>query len=245
MRRTMDATALNAIANHPDVRLWLGGDGPVDFGPQMRDASNIAVVGDVGGFLAVWLSEGRYEIHSVFLPNHGTAAVTLMREGLDYLFSVTEAIELVTRVPVTNAAAAGLARLGGFQVRYRTQMPWSGGTVIDADVCALSVERWASQSRAAWVAGMAAHDAFAAARPDLVHQDDDDTHLQMAGAAWLLVRGGQVLKAAQVYGEYAAMSGHPPFRVLRTTPPILDLGSDLVVEVRANDFEVLTCQAQR
>lgn len=53
VRRTLDAAAINEIANHPEVRPWLGGDGVLDLSELVSAPANITLAIDGGAFVCV------------------------------------------------------------------------------------------------------------------------------------------------------------------------------------------------
>lgn len=245
--RTMDATFLNTVANHPDVRPWLGGDGPLDLTAMLANPANLAGVTAHGGFVAVAVWPGRYEVHSLFLPDgRGTESVRAMRAACDYIFTVSDATELVTKVPSANTAADGLARLAHFAPLATVPMPWTGGTRTLVGLLSLSIDRWALHSAAAWTLGGWLHQTFEAVKAATgstlpAHAEDDETHHYMAGAALLLIRAGQTVKGVDLYNRWALLAGYPGIRVVREHPPILDLDG-MIAEAREDTMEILQCQ---
>jgi len=246
--RTMDPTLLNRVANDPHVRPWLGGDGPLDLTALLADPSNLAGVSESGGFLAVSMGRGRYEIHSLFAPDRAKGeAVRAMRGALDYIFSASDAVELVTKVPTANRAATGLARLAGFTEQFLMDVPWAAGMTEPVMFLQLSLDRWALRSQAAGCVGEWLHRTMEDAKRDAhstlgAHSPDEEAHLQMAGAAVLMVQAGHAEKAALTYNAWAAFTGYPPMRLLRLHPPVFDLGEGLIVEAHPTEMEVLQCR---
>lgn len=245
--RTMDATALNAVANHPDVRPWLGGgDAPIDLTALLEDPANLAGVSEHGGFLAVAQGPARYEVHSLFRPDRRAGeTVRAMRAAVDYIFATTDATELVTKVPETNTPAAGLAQLAGFAKLFTMTVPWGRETTATMHFHRLTIDEWALRTPVARLLGTWFHDAVVAAKTAAgstrpTHADDE-THDRMAGATVLLVRGGQPQKAVDFYNRWAAFTGYVPIRLLRAHPIVIDI-DDVVLEARLNEMEILTCQ---
>lgn len=247
LARTMDATFLNLVANHQDVRDWLGGDGPLDLTALIADPENLAATTGAGGFVAVAHGGARYEIHSLFLPEgRGRDAIAAMRHGLAYLFTSSDAVELVTKVPAENKAAAALAKLAGFQVLFTSAIPWRHGAVAPVDFMSLTLDQWVARSTTLAPLGTWLHarmeDTKKAFGSTLgAHSDDDDMHDRMAGLAMLMVRAGLPKKAEWIYNRWAAWTGFPPIRVVRESPTVIDLGG-IVIEARSQDVEVLSCR---
>lgn len=246
VRRTMDATFLNTVANDPSVRPWLGGDGPLELSAQINNPLNLAGVSAEGGFVAQSLGDCRYEVHSLFLPVKKTGAVKAMRAALDYIFSASDAMELITKVPDDNTSARGLAILAGFRSLFSAQMPWSAGVRKLIDVRVIELDEWALRSQAALESGQWLHRQFAdvlTARGSVLppHSAKDDVHDRMAGAAMLMIRTGNIAKGVLFYNRWAALAGYPLIKWLRDHPTILDL-EGMIVEISGDRIEVLTCQ---
>jgi hypothetical protein len=68
IRRTMNAALFDAVCNHPDVRPWLGGEGPIDTGPMLSNPGNYGLFGEGGGFILVAGPAASFEVHSQFVP---------------------------------------------------------------------------------------------------------------------------------------------------------------------------------
>lgn len=143
IRKTQDAAFLNRVANHPEVRPWLGADAMgdneslIDFSPLLACGAAYALVEDeCGGFLVVRLSDDEdWECHTMFLPEkRGAIAVRACIEALDIVFGETPCLRLHTQLPEGNAPARLLARMMGFVVTPPRDSAWrrSGGLGDDA-----------------------------------------------------------------------------------------------------------------
>lgn len=244
--RTMDATFLNTVANHPDVRPWLGGVGVLDLTASVTDPRNIAAVSEHGGFVAIEQGVGRYEVHSLFLPAAGRGeAVRAMRAAVDYFFTATDGVELVTKVPLFNKAAKGLTLLAGFAPLFVSRIPW-GDRGEETEFFTLTMDRWALRAAVTAEYGRWLHETMADALASWgsrlpQHSDEDETHDRISGAAVLMVREGNAKKAVRFYNQYARFTGYPPIELVRECPTVLDLGG-LIVEARWHEMEILSCQ---
>lgn len=119
-----DLDHLTAVANHPAVRPWLlGPPGWMDLRHFARVEGVVTLSSAHGGFLAYPLGEGRYDVHALFTPEREAGeVVTLMRKGLDLMFSEVGAVELLAYCPAGHRALVGLLRLARF---HRGQHIWS------------------------------------------------------------------------------------------------------------------------
>jgi hypothetical protein len=246
VHRTMDPLFLNMVANHPAVRPTLGGDGPIDLTAILADPDNRAYETGNGGLVCQHLGTGRYDVHTLFLPEgRGAEAYQAMRETADDLFAATDCVEILTTVPCLNRAAAVAARRLCFEVRFAGQIPWAGGARAEAEFFGLSLSRWALRCPRAHELGHWFHAQLFAAKAARgstapVH-DDDPVHDQMVGAAVLLVLAGQPDKAINLYNVWAQCAHYAPITLLRRHPIIVDV-HDAVIEARATTMEVLLCR---
>jgi hypothetical protein len=238
--RTMDAAHLNRVANHPAVRPWLGGDGVLDLTALITNPDNIAVVSEHGGFIGVAQAYGRYEVHSLFTPDRpGAETMQAMRAGLDFMFTATDCLELVTKVPQDNRAAAALALRAGFEQRWTAPLKWTDGQMVTADFLGLTLERWALRSPQTPVLGEWFHHAVAC--PE---HPDDPVHDRIVGATAWMLSAGNLRKAVEFYNGWARLSGYTPVIVLRDQPIVLDVDR-VILECRATEMEVLSCPQEQ
>ena len=117
LARTTDATFLNQVANHPDVRPWLGTDGEsfVDVGVLLNLPGAFALTNEWGGFVFMLTGDGAYEFHTMFLPEgRGRRALRASLEACDLMFGAYGAPTLQTYVPHGNIAAKWLVKVVGF-----------------------------------------------------------------------------------------------------------------------------------
>lgn len=231
IRRTLDPAFLNGVANHPEVRPWLQGEGPLDLSGVISDPSNIALQAEHGGWVLQALSPGVYEVHSMFLPEgRGAGVARALVAALDYVFSATDCIRLVTRLPAGNVRAAALGRMAGFR-------PWFG------DRARIEIEDWAQSSKACLEAGEWFHERLEAAKTAsgsaLETHDDDSAHDHAVGAAVLMCRAGNGPKGVWHYNAWAAASGYAPVTLVSVNPLVIDV-VDAVLE--GPDMEVLLCR---
>lgn len=247
LRRTLDATRLNEVANHPDVRPWLGGEGPLDLSGMISDPANFAFENDHGGFVLHRLDADLYEAHSLFLPDgRGAGVRALAEEGFRFLFTATDCMEVVTKVPEGNAAAAALARCVGFVEGFRRGAAWQGPSgPLAVSYQSLTFDRWRSRDPMAAERGHWFHDRLettkANAGSDLVTHPDDAAHDRAAGAAVLMAMAGRGRKAVWTYNRWALFAGYAPIHLVSEAPLVIDV-VDAVVQVAGEDMEVLLCR---
>lgn len=249
LKRTMDATFLNGVANHADVRPSLGGVGALDLSQTIADPKNVTLQGEYGGFVGVRLEPGVYECHSMFLrEGRGGYALDAMREGLRYLFTRTDCIEVVTKAPEGNLAALGAARGMGFVVSFRLDKGWplGDGQFGPVDCMSLPFKKWvakddAVQERGEWFHNRLEELTTAQGKAIPVHYEEL-AHNRAAGASVLMFEAGNPVKATASYNLWAKTAGFPTMRLLSLNPVILDM-DQVVIGISDGDMEVLRCQS--
>lgn len=235
IRRTMSAAFLNEVANHPDVRPLIGGDGALDLTEALGNPQNVALVNDEGGFVYLAQGGGAYEVHSLFLPGR-TTAVDAARASLRYMFTATDCLEVITKVSIGNRAAKGLTLACGFDKVFSRD---------GSEFFSLPFARWRARDGEIAAAGHWFHEeleaAKAAAGSPLPTHDDDEAHDRAVGASVLMARAGNPLKAADTYNAWARFAGYQPIRLINLSPPIFDV-VDAVIQIQPDAMEVLLCR---
>lgn len=242
IRRTFDATLLNEIANHPEVRPHIGGAGVIDLTTIVGDPQNVAVMGEHGGWIYHGLQPGVYELHTLFLPEgRGRSFFAGAREVLRYMFVRTDALEILTKCPDTNAGARMAAGMMGFKERFRREDAWAPGVGISYQ--ALTIDGWAMRDPEALRAGQAFHNSLEAAKAasgsTIAPHPDDAAHDRAVGTAWLMAQAGNVGKGVAWYNRWAVFAGYAQIHALALN--VVDIG-DAIVELKDGQTDVLLCR---
>lgn len=239
----MDAAFFNEVANHPDVRPGLGaGLDPVDLTPAIENPANLAIEGHEGGWLLHPVLPGVYEIHSMFRPEgRGKVFFVGAREMLRYVFTTSDALEIVTKCPDDNGPARMAAATVGFRERFRREDAWAPGVGVSYRV--FSIDDWFIRDAECLAAGRAFHDALEAAKMQAgslipVHADDE-AHDRAVGAAVLMARGGNMAKGVGFYCRWATFAGYAS--ITAVSQNVVDVGDGLV-EIGNDGIRVLKCR---
>ncbi len=247
LKRTLDPSALNRVANHPEVRPWLGGEGEVDLTGLVMNPANFAFQGEHGGFIAQKIGEGRYEVHSLFLPSgRGGESLACAAEGMAFMFCATDCSELVTKCPEGNPAALGLARAGGFREQFRRERCWPfNGEMVSVSYQALSLQRWVERDAECLNVGHWFHEKLTSLKSahgsELPVHDDDDAHDRAVGASVRMVLAGNPRKAVWAYNRWAVFAGYAPITLLSEAPVLIDV-VDAIVSPCGADMEIVLCR---
>jgi hypothetical protein len=238
VRRTLDAAGFNKIANHPEVRPWIGGEGEIDLTDTIADLRNHALQIDGGGFLLLARDQGVYEVHSLFLPEARRRSLAAMRSGMEYMFVETDAFRLVTQVPDSHRAAAALALRGGFKEWFRLEHSALG----PSSFVSVELDGWIQGHSAFDAAGDWFHDKLREAKGTDLHADDA-AHTRAVGAAVRMIFAGNAGKGVAAYNRWAVCAGYAPVQILSAAPLVVDV-VDAVVQIGEDgDMAILSVRA--
>lgn len=243
IKRHFTADSLNEVVNHPSVYEWVRGaaTGPLDLTIPVLDEDNVLLMGEYGGVLFIKHSPGTYEAHTQVLPDgRGPWTVDMVNEALRWMFTKTDAIEIVTRVPKGNIAAMALARAINGRPEFTIKMGWiHEGEVIPADIYALRIQDWMAKAPNLEAKGKWFHERLEAEYDRLGYEEpihpEDPLHDRYVGAAVEMIMGGQPYKAVIFYNRWAGMTGYAPVKVVSTNPTVIDIHESLLM-MREDDF---------
>jgi hypothetical protein len=241
IERSFDVTFFNRIANHPDVRPWIGGKGVLDLTDAVMNIGNFALKAEGGGFILIQHEPGIYEAHSLFPPEGRRHSIRAMRDGFDYMFSRTDCERIVTQVPDDNAPAQALAKLAKFRPMFRREEAERGPTAY----VSLSLDDWAMETASLEKDGAWFHDGMEAAKKrfnsSLPGHPHDPAHERAVGAAVRMVKAGNIDKAIAYYHRWSRFAGYPPLIEMSRNPLVFDVGAGVVATMIDGNMEVLLC----
>jgi hypothetical protein len=239
--RTMDPTFANEVANHPEVRPFLGGeDGPLDLTHVVQNPANyvLEVMGE-GVWVLRWAMAGVYDLHTLFLPEaRGKTYFTHAREALRWMFTRTDCLEITTQCPDDNPGARMAASMMGFRERFRREAAWVTGAGVSYRV--FSVDDWFVRDKACLLEGRKFHEALelekAAAGSTLEAHPEDATHDRAVGATALMILAGNTAKGVNFYNRWGVLAGYAP--IVAMDQHTLDV-RDAIVEIHLGQMRVL------
>lgn len=244
--RSFDAARFNEIHNHPDVRPWIANDvdGEVNLTPLIEDRRNILLLGEHGGCLFLYLQPGVYEVHTAVLPEGRGPWMRALSEAVAwYIFTATNAYEVVTRVPAGHLAAKAAADAQGFRYQFTRQ----GGTrfrnrTVDLRVYSIFLQDWIATApwlddRGQWVHERMHAEAKRLGITGKPHSRDDNQN-RFVGAVYEMARQGQTVKGVLVYNRWAAVCRQPPIKLVSDDPPTIgfDIG---LMQLHGDEIEVI------
>lgn len=249
IERLYDASPANEILNHPEIHSWIAGDykGFVDIQPIIDNHDNVVLYHENGVATFLKLQNGFYEMHIAVLPEARGQWVRKASEFcFRYMFTHTDAIELITRCPQNNEAAYYSAVASGMKLEFTTSDIWKTaiGNSIPMDVMTLGINQWVNNDRTIAKEGEWLHnrydEEFARLGVSVPRHAPDVTHNRYAGAAGEMIRAKQIRKAVGFYNRYALLAGFSPIDVTCLDPIELTVDG-FTMRLFDNDFEIVKC----
>src|SRR3990167_10259149 len=249
IERHVNPHFINRVANHPAIYPWVKGyaQGQLDLAPILADPRHYALMGEFGGVLFVNHQPGLYEAHTQIMPEgRGAWALATVRACLHWIFTRTDCVEVMTRVPKGNLGARALAKAIGGRFEFTNPRGWvMNGDPIPADIFALKIQDWMRDAPGLVERGQWFHDRLEAEYErhgvTIPQHDDDAVHDRYVGAACEMALGGQPDKAVIFYNRWAALADYAPVTLMGRDPVVFDI-RDAVVALRDDKLWVLSCR---
>lgn len=240
MNRTLDATILNALANEPTVRPWLGGTQVLDLTSVVANPENFAFLTDEqkGGYIYHKLAQGLYMVHTLSVPEgRGRQMLEARTASLREMFTKSDAIEIATLVPDGNKGADVWAAHAGFHEVWRRPKAFNlMGEMVGVSYRSLPYVAWGIRDKASKYDGAQFHAQLHAIIPD--DHGEDPVHDAMVGATMECCLQGNAEKGIALYNRWGAHAGYEQIRVVTVRPLVLDIRS-CVIQYDADGLHVL------
>jgi len=239
IERHYDAEFLNGLLNDPEIRADVADSelGILDLSTVVANRDNILLCGKHGATLYFKLLPGIYEVHTqVRRSGRGKWAYEFVEQCANWMFTQTDAFEIVTRIPEHHAGARALATHVGmkYEARRRRECKWRGERQ-DVDIYSFRIQDWLSKAYVYKHVGQKFHDFLNSEAARLGVRDeahgDDPQHNIVVGATLAMLDAGHFHKALMVYNRWALTTRHRLVHLTNTTPVTIrfDLG-DLVIQ---------------
>ena len=144
LERDETGEVANRICNDPRVLPTLANH-PLDLRPLAQDQHTIILVGTppAGCFVLIQILDGVWEFHGAVLPEfRGEWSQQFAGECIDYMFTRTTCIELMTRIPQGNLASLALARHFNFTKRWDRPAIEFRGQNVPFSIYSLTMQDW-------------------------------------------------------------------------------------------------------
>lgn len=252
VRRSFDAGEINPILNDPSVFRFAGVQGipSLDVTPLLADERNILLMMGDGGIIFAWQALGVYEVHTNFLKDpesglaRGAAVLNNSRAAYRWMFTQTECVTLLTRIPAHNRGALRIAPLAGWTKEFYRKAVWPSVSdgIVDMSFYALRYDDWVRKTPELMFSGRAFHERldaeFARHGVAVEQHPDEDCHDLHVGACLEMVYGHQLDKAVILYNRWAQFSGYAQIGIVSYEPIVLNIGNALI-QIQDHTFKVV------
>jgi hypothetical protein len=253
--RSFDAREFNRILNDPAVYpfVTLPHLKTLDASPLVDDPRNFLLMADGGGIIFHCLDAGVYEVHTAFLKpdreklsQQGPHIRNACLEAYRFMFTHSDCVELLTKIPAHNRAATIFAPLVGWTKEYQREAVWpTPDGNVGLSYWSLRYDDWVRKTPDLMSAGRWFHDRLEQECErlghTLPHHDDDAAHDLHVGSAVEMIYGGQTEKAVILYNRWARFAGYGLIALLCKNPLLIDIG-DALIEILPETFKVLKCR---
>ena len=224
VERRFDAVELTAVVNDPSVYPWVRASqtGPLDLTDLAADPRNVLLSGEFGSMIFMPMAPGLWELHTQVLPEgRGAWTLGLGASAFGWLFTHTDAVEILTRVPQGNLAAAAIVRKIGATQEWSQSDGWTfEDKQVGISVWAVSLQVWLRSRYAAPLEDIAAEFLGVLAPGEAVRPDA----LRPLGFCLAAIRGKQAAKGCVFLNRWGAIAGFPPAFVAAENPLTVNLG---------------------
>lgn len=253
VRRGFDASEINPILNDPSVFKYAAAEGfeALDATALVADQRNILLMAEGGGILCLWSEPGIYEVHTNFLkPDRerqsqaGPHIRNVCLAAYRWMFTRTDCMTLLTRIPAHNRAAVVFSPLVGWVPEFERKAVWPtvDGELVDMKFCALRYDDWVRKTPDLMRVGRAFHDRLSREFERHGHVEeqhaDEDCHDLHVGACAEMILGGQIEKAIILYNRWARFAGFGMMSLVQRNPTVIDIGNALL-QVACDTFKII------
>lgn len=246
LQRELDATRLNKIINTPEIFKWvkLPNQDYIDVTKILQNLNNFALVMDKGGSLFIQQEPGIYEVHNNYLPTvRGFICLGLIKNALKYMFIRTDCMKVLSKIPVNNEAAKGMARLLHAQLMFTRKNAWptSDNEAIDIEYYELTYQDWldAHNKLDAIESGKWFHERIELLTGDIIQHAECNTHDTYVGVAVEMILAGNVDKGVIHYNQWARFAGYQLIEIAQRHPLVINIGNALLEITMNGDFNLL------
>jgi hypothetical protein len=218
--------------------------GKIDVSGLIADQRNVLLMAEGGGIIFAWHEPGIYEVHTNFLKSHrGRNAVRASLAAYRWMFTHTDCMMLLTRVPAFNKAAHSFCLMVGAVRNFDREKIWpTDDGLVDVAYWSLHFDTWVHQTDPLVESGHAFHvkceQEYARLGKVFPGHPEDEFHDRMAGACCEMIYGGQPDKGIILYNRYARFAGYPGVSLIARDPLVIDTG-DAVLQVMDHDFKAI------
>ncbi len=252
IRRDFDAVAINRVLNDPEVRPWVAdlGEGVLDLSKAVANQQNVLLMGEHGGCMFYRMMDGMYEVHTQVLPSgRGQWVKDFLLAVRHYMWTRTDAVEVMTRVPMGHEGAKRAAEYVGMKYEFsRPDNCKFRGEVVGVDIYSVRIQDWVGtapflEDKGEWLHEQMEKEAHRVGITVPTH-DNDPNHNRYVGATLEMFRGGQYPKAIAFYNRWVYASRHAQkgkfsfISMASISPPAINFDEG-VLQLNGDEIQIL------
>jgi hypothetical protein len=255
VRRSFEASDINPIFNDPTVfpNVSIPGLDHIDCTNLVEDPRNVLLMADGGGILFCQIEPGIYEVHQAFLkPKRNSKGGPHIRNvnvnAYRWMFTHTDCMVLLTRIPAFNRAAIIFAPLLGWRLEFERKSVWpTKDGMVDMSFFALRYEDWVKKDDHIVETGRSFHQRLdeERMRHGVEHEGhpDEECHDRHVGACAEMIYSGQPEKGVVLYNRWSRFSGYGQIALISRDPLMVDIGDALLL-ITERSFKALRMKAR-
>lgn len=218
----------------------------------MDDPNNILLMAEGGGMIFIWCEPGIYEVHTAFLrpdkrlSQNGPHIQNCCLAAYRWMFTHSDAMTLLTRLPAHNRAAVVFSPLVGWVKEFERKAIWPTveGEMVDVTFSAIRYDDWLRKSPDLAESGRWFHhridEEMRRHGREAPRHADEECHDVRAGVCAETMLGGQPEKAIILYNRWARFAGYGQIALKATSPLVIDIG-DALIQAVGETFKVIKC----
>lgn len=246
IHRSFDAGEINPILNSPEILpfIALPGMETLDVTELLKDPGNVLLMAEGGGIVFCHHDPGTYEVHTTFLPEHrGRNAIRASLEAYRWMFTRTDCMALLTRVPALNPAAEKFCKIVGATKEFERKAVWpTKDGPVDMSFWSLRYDDWVRKTPALIESGKQFHVRLLEekARHGVSEEQhaDEDCHDRYVGICAEMIYGGQPEKAVILYNRWSKFAGYAPISIVSLKPLMINIAS-AILHIEDRKFTVV------
>lgn len=246
--RDFTAKRINEIINHPEVRPWVAESekGVLDMTKNIENKNNILLLGEYGGCFFIKIAAGVYEVHTQVLPEgRGDWAFNAVKNAAKWMFTRTDAYEIVTRIPQTHTGAKKLAISVGMKFEFTADRKCLFREQLSVmDIYSFRIQDWLPSAESFSEKGQGFHE-FMEKQADKYGITKDPhgpmpNHNQFLGVCLEMGQHGQTRKGVFIYNRWAVIARHEQIELVSEDPSVIkfDVG---YLKMSPEKVEFLPC----
>lgn len=252
VRRSFDSLDINPIVNDPDVFPMICGDRtePIDLTELLLDQRNVLLVVEGGAILFNWHEPGIYEVHTNFLKEwRGRYALEASVASYRWMFTRTDCMTLLTRIPKFNRAAEEFCGMVGATKEFERAAVWpTKDGKVDMSYWALRYDDWFRRTPDLAEGGRIFHTQLDAEfeRHGVERHEahaDEECHDRNVGACAEMIYGGQPEKGIALYNRWARFASYGLIKFLSRNPLVIDIGDAVLQVIEGDNFKAVLCRS--